>query len=120
VNSRQKNALGLTSEVKWQKVDHSLLDRYKDVMASFFKEISKGRVVARIMFTQNIHQATGLTSEQHADEYFILYYQFLKHAFGLELMPEHSMAPRLRVYLDEMGETREDSDDPPGWTLPLR
>ena len=35
------------------------------------------------MFTQNQYRPSFLTSDHIDNEYFILYYQFIKHAFGL-------------------------------------
>ncbi|MCM2275061.1 MAG: DUF3800 domain-containing protein [Candidatus Didemnitutus sp.] len=100
-------SLGLTSEVKWTKVDANLVERYESMMDAFFAHMQAGRVHMRVMFTQNIHEPVGLSKEQLAEQYFILYYQFLKHAFGLTDMPAHPTSPRLRIYLDEMGETKE-------------
>ena len=42
---------------------------------------------ACIMFRQNAHVPVGLTQEQPAGGYFRLYYQFIKHAFGLSHRP---------------------------------
>ncbi len=107
VLGKRKVDLGLTSEVKWEKTDLKIVDRYERMVEAFFNEIALGRLFVRIMFTQNARVATGLTTEHHDESYFILYYQFLKHAFGLRHIPPHTPFPRLRVYLDEMGETRE-------------
>ena len=49
----------------------------------------------------------GLTPQQHAESYYLLYYQFLKHGFGLAQLPKHISPPRVRIYLDEIGDTRE-------------
>jgi hypothetical protein len=59
------------------------------------------------MFTHNTHAPVGLTPEQQAESYYLLYYQFLKHGFGLAQLPRHATPPRFRVYLDEIGDTRE-------------
>ena len=110
VNARlqaKKQALGLISEVKWGKTDATVVGRYEELMEVFFNEVAAGRVIGRIMFTQNARVAKGLTEQHMADEYYILYYQFLKHGFGLRHMPEHAQPPKLRVYLDEIGDTKE-------------
>jgi hypothetical protein len=99
--------LGLNGEIKWQKVDASNTERYGKMMDDFFTEIANGRLFVRIMFTKNVFIPVGLSREQQTEEYFILYYQFLKHAFGLAQMPDHGYAPRVRIYLDEMGDTKE-------------
>ena len=61
----------------------------------------------RVMFTQNARVPVGLSPEQSADSYYLLYYQFLKHGFGLAHIPAHPSPPRIRIYLDEIGDTRE-------------
>jgi hypothetical protein len=103
----QKHRLGLTSEIKWEKVGPGLVDRYAHFIRAFFDEMAAGRVFARVMFTQNLHVPIGLTPEQHAESYYLLYYQFLKHGFGLASLPPHEAPPRIRIYLDEIGDTRE-------------
>jgi hypothetical protein len=103
----KRKALGLTSEVKWEKTDLKIVDRYEKMLRTFFTEVAAGRVVVRIMFTQNVHVPVGLTPAQQAESYYILYYQFLKHAFGLRYLPQHAYPPRLRIYFDEMADTRE-------------
>jgi len=103
----RKQALGLTSEVKWEKTDPTNVERYQQMMQAFFHEIATRSLAVRIMFTQNVHVPSGLTEAHLQDTYYILYYQFLKHAFGLRFLPPHAHPPRLRIYLDEMGDTRE-------------
>jgi hypothetical protein len=39
---------------------------------------------ARIMFTQNMRAPRNLEKRHYDDQYFLLYYQFIKHAFGLK------------------------------------
>jgi hypothetical protein len=110
VNARltaKKAALGLNSEVKWCKTDTMSVDRYKELIELFFDEIEAGRVIVRIMFTQNARAARGLTQQHYEAEYYILYYHFIKHVFGFRHMPPHARSPRLRVYLDEIGDTKE-------------
>ena len=102
-----KQKLGLTSEVKWEKADLKMVERYEKMTEAFFDEVAAGRLFVRIMFTQNARVAQGLTPEHYDESYYILYYQFLKHAFGLRHMAAHTPPPRLRIYLDEMGDTRE-------------
>lgn len=93
--------------MKWGKTDSQNVERYEVLVSHFFDQIAAGRVVMRIMFTQNALIPKGLTPEHHEEKYYILYYQFLKHGFGLRHMPPHDKPPRLRVYLDEIGDTKE-------------
>jgi hypothetical protein len=99
--------LGLTSEIKWVKVGPGIVERYEQFIALFFKQILARRAFMRVMFTHNVRVPTGLTPEQASNSYYQLYYQFLKHGFGLAHLPTHAEPPRLRIYLDEIGDTRE-------------
>ncbi|HOW67751.1 MAG TPA: DUF3800 domain-containing protein [Candidatus Paceibacterota bacterium] len=104
---KKKEDLKLVSEVKWEKTDRTVESRYEAMVTAFFDEIDDGRLVVRIMFTQNACVPLGLSREQEVHEYYLLYYQFLKHGFGLRQMPNHATPPKLRIYLDEIGDTRE-------------
>lgn len=98
---------GLSGELKWGKVDQRSTSLYERVIAAFFDEMEAGNLVMRVMFTKNAFVPRGLTREQHTEEYYILYYEFIKHCFGLRYMPAHSTQPRFRIYLDELGDTEE-------------
>lgn len=102
-----KQKLGLTSELKWSKVDAGVVDRYERFVSIFFDEIEATHAFMRVMFTHNRMAPIGLSAEQHAVSYYLLYYQFLKHGFGIANLPIHSHPPRFRIYLDEIGDTRE-------------
>jgi uncharacterized protein DUF3800 len=102
------NRLGLTAEIKWQKVSSGYLDRYVALMSEFFRLVAEGRVKLRIMFTQKAYVPKSLTSEQRENEFFLLYYQFIKHAFGLaHCNAAGEETVRLRIYLDQLPDTRE-------------
>ncbi len=103
----QRQRLGLNSEIKWEKVGPGVVERYEHFIAAFFDQIQARRVFLRVMFTHNVRVPVGLTREQLGDSYYLLYYQFLKHGFGLAYLPSHAHPPRLRIYLDEIGDTRE-------------
>lgn len=90
----RKQALGLTSEVKWEKTDATNVERYEKMMRAFFEAVQAHSLAVRVMFTQNVHVPRGLTEAHVADAYYILYYQFLKHAFGLRYLPPHAHAAR--------------------------
>jgi hypothetical protein len=80
----KKQALGLLHEVKWQNVDPTNVDRYIEFIRYYFTYVASSRLKVRIMFTQNMRVATGLLQRHHDLQYFLLYYQFIKHAFGLK------------------------------------
>lgn len=78
-----KVELGLLHEVKWQYVDQSCVDRYIEFIRKYFTYVAASRLKIRVMFTQNLRVPTNLMQRHHDDQYFLLYYQFIKHAFGL-------------------------------------
>jgi hypothetical protein len=61
----------------------------------------------RIMFRQNAHRPRHLEPDQLGMQYFLLYYQFVKHAFGIEQITPTPMGTRIRFYFDEFPETGE-------------
>jgi hypothetical protein len=102
-----KVAQNLLGEVKWVKVTDNYLAKYIALMNLFFDEVAAGRLKVRIMFRQNARKPRGLTPLQVEQAYFILYYQFIKHAFGFAAMPPHAGPVRLRVYFDQFPDTKE-------------
>jgi hypothetical protein len=102
-----KTQLNLYGEIKWNKVTELYLQKYIKVIEAFFEEVIQGNIKIRIMFHQNAHIPMGLSFEQADDEYFLLYYQFLKHAFGLSSVPYNPAGTRIRIYLDKLPDTAE-------------
>jgi hypothetical protein len=80
----KKAELGLNHELKWQNVDASCVDRYIEFIKTYFTYIASSRLKVRIMFTQNMRVPTRLEKRHYEEQYFLLYYQFIKHAFGLK------------------------------------
>jgi hypothetical protein len=78
-----------------------------DAMDVFFKLIASNKVKVRIMFTQNAYVAKHLTDKHKVEEYFILYYQFIKHAFGLVFSNTTEKDVYLRMYFDYLPDTLE-------------
>ena len=111
-----KADLNLYQEVKWEKVTEKYLAKYEELMRIFFDEISRNNVRVRIMFRQNAHLPRGLSREQVEWEYYLLYYQFVKHGFGLEHSSENI---RLRLYFDTFPDTAEKSEQFKGFLLGL-
>lgn len=79
----KKEELNLTSEIKWTKVTANYLDKYQEFTKYFFSFVASGRIKIRIMFTQNMYRPK-LDEAQQELGYFLLYYQLIKHAFGLK------------------------------------
>jgi hypothetical protein len=59
------------------------------------------------MFTQNAFEAQGLSPEQRDLEYFLLYYQFIKHGFGLAYADNGGDDFYMRLYFDRFPDTAE-------------
>lgn len=102
-----KESQNLYNEIKWSKVTAQYLDKYQAVMDAFFDYVAQNRVKIRIMFTQNRNVPQGLTRRQQQNKYHLLYYQFIKHAFGLIYIRPTGQPIRLRIYLDKMPDTKE-------------
>jgi hypothetical protein len=103
-----KFELGLTHEVKWQNVDPTTLERYTEFVQRYFSFVATSRLKVRIMFTQNMRVPKNLAQRHRDDQYFLLYYQFIKHAFGLRYCdhgPEQSVC--VSVLPDKIPDTKE-------------
>lgn len=102
-----KRSLNLLGEIKWSKVTERYLPKYEEVVRVFFEEVVSRNLKVRIMFSHNAHQPQGLTEEDLEHGYFKLYYQFIKHAFGLAYLPPRDERTRLRLYFDQFPDTGE-------------
>jgi len=105
--NKKKNALNLYQEVKWQKVTEPYLDKYCSLMDEFFDLVKADKIKVRIMFTQKHLQPKNLQSYHREHEYFILYYQFIKHAFGLRYSNVSNNPINVRIYFDKLPDTYE-------------
>jgi hypothetical protein len=103
----KKTGLNLYQEIKWQKVTATYLDKYCALMDAFFDLVKGDKVKVRIMFTQNRYQARDLEAYHREHEYFLLYYQFIKHAFGLRYSNRTGDPVNVRVHFDRLPDTRE-------------
>lgn len=99
-----KEELNLHKEVKWTKVTGNYLEKYKSLIDEYFAFVKSGKLKIRIMFRQSAYEAINLTQEQKDNGFFLLYYQFIKHAFGFVHMPDEEIKePRyLRIFFDEL------------------
>lgn len=101
-----KSSLNLDGEMKWTKVPSNevYFEKYKKVIDCFFHFVKQDLVKIRIMFTQNKNVPQNLTKEQSENEFLLLYYQFLKHAFGLKLCDEKKPGDKIRLkfYFDDL------------------
>lgn len=93
----------INAEMKWTKVTEAYLDKYIGFIHLFFSFVASRKVKVRIMFRKMNNQ---YSSPSGADKYFKLYYQFIKHAFGLTRT--QNISPfSLRIYLDQLPQKRE-------------
>lgn len=105
--SHKKEELNLGKEVKWNKITYAYKEKYKELIDFYFDYVKEDIIKIRIMFTDNRFVPNNLTQEHIDEKYFILYYQFLKHAFGLTWSPDTRGGVDLRIHLDKMPDTRE-------------
>lgn len=104
----KKAELNLTGEIKWTKVSEQYLSKYQEIIGTFLDFVAEGKIKVRIMFRQN-KDVPKNHHERHSndDKYFKLYYQFIKHAFGLKYIPAEYGDVYVRVYLDQLPDTKE-------------
>lgn len=105
----RKKDLNLFGEVKFQKITKNYIDKYKALLDTFFALVADDKVKVRIMFTQNYYVANNLDTYQREQEYFLLYYQFIKHAFGLQYSNSGDNKIAVTLLLDQLPDTREKS-----------
>lgn len=104
----RKVELGLLHEVKWQYVDQSNVGRYIEFIETYFEYIATSRLKVRIMFTQNMRVPRNLLQRHHDDQYFLLYYQFIKHAFGFKYADHNPyQAVFVSIMPDKIPDTKE-------------
>ena len=104
---QKKDELNLLGEVKWQKVTHNYLEKYIALIELFFDFVKEDKVKIRIMFTHNANLAKRLTKEQRENEYFLLYYQFFKHAFGFRYSNKSGKRVSIYPFFDQLPDTKE-------------
>lgn len=102
-----KQEQNLYGEVKWEKATQRYLQKYEILMKHFFQEIASKNIKVRIMFQQNAYKPKKLSNEQIEMQYFLLYYQFIKHGFGLEFMESTDVGTKIRLYFDQFPDTQE-------------
>ena len=116
----EKQRLNLFGEIKWSKVSQPYVMKYEELMRAFFSEVAAGHLRVRIMFRQNAHSPAKLSLDQIEGTYFRLYYQFIKHAFGLFFHPRADHPVHLKLFFDEFPETREACTQFKGFILGLK
>lgn len=103
LNAR-KAELNLFQEIKWTKVTSNYLEKYKEIISTFFQFISDDKIKLRIMFRQNAQVPVNISKEQRDNGFHLLYYQFIKHAFGLAFSGTEERY--LRLYFDKLPDSK--------------
>ncbi len=98
----KKEELNLFGEVKWVKVTDNYLEKYKQLISLFFEYLRCRKIKMRVMFRQNCFKAVDLSKNQIDNQFFLLYYQFIKHAFGLRSAEHHPKRTSLRINFDKL------------------
>lgn len=102
----KKQELNMYKEIKWSKVTEAYLQKYVEIIDLFFDYIKNGDIKIRIMFKPVCYVATDLSDNQIDNEYYLLYYQFVKWAFGFEncnLNKDKNIS--VRFYFDKLPNT---------------
>ncbi|WP_426344242.1 DUF3800 domain-containing protein [Pseudoduganella sp. R-32] len=115
----KKLELNLGAEVKWQKISSAYAVKYMEFLDEVFALMAQGALKMRVMFTQNYYRPKNLTAEQRDNEFFLLYYQFVKHAFGLAHAGVEGGETALRMYFDQLPDTKEKCEAFKGYVLGL-
>ena len=107
-----KEQNNLFQEIKWTKVTENYLDKYKAVLDVFFRYLKEGKLKMRVMFRQNAKIPRNLTQAQIKNKYHLLYYQFVKYAFGFQFCnPDHDQDVYLHLYFDKIPDTASQNEE---------
>ena len=101
---------GIRDEIKWQKVNEYHYEKYIGLVDLLFDLAKEGKLKIRIFFRHNQYCPTRLTSEERKSDYPMLYYQFIKYAFGLPYAGIGEL-DALTLYLDEIPLRQAERDD---------
>jgi hypothetical protein len=78
------------------------------MMDAFFDFVKAKEIKVRIMFLQNMYSAKDLEDYHVNNQYFILYYHFVKHAFGLQhCNPKRDADTFIQLLFDQLPENAE-------------
>lgn len=100
--------LSIQGEAKWTKIGAGHVERYSALMDTFFAHVAEREIKVRIMFMQNIYKPQDLEEYHIENQYFLLYYQFIKHAFGFQYCnPATNADTHIVLLLDELPDNQE-------------
>lgn len=102
-----KAEIGFLKEMKWQRVTEQWLEGYQRMIVAFFDVIRAGDLRMRVMFRASDSERNQAGGVGRDGSYFKLYYQFIKHGFGLAHVPNRPEGTRLRLFFDQFPHTKE-------------
>lgn len=108
---KKKTELHLDHEVKWTRVTENYLSKYIELIDLFFDFVQAGKIKVRIMFRSVTDAPTPVKSTSVDDKYFKLYYQFLKHSFGLMSIPTECTPTNVIIFLDVLPDKHGKRDE---------
>lgn len=77
------------------------------MIVAFFDVIRAGDLRMRVMFRASDSGRDQASGGGRDESYFKLYYQFIKHGFGLAHVPNRPEGTRLRLFFDQFPHTKE-------------
>ena len=102
--------VGIVDEIKWQKVNRYHYEKYVRLVDELFNLAKEDKLKIRIFFRHNQYAPLRLSPEERKADYPMLYYQFIKYAFGLPYA-EKGELDSLTLYLDEIPLRQNDRDE---------
>lgn len=109
--NKKKEELNLFQEIKWTKVTAQYLDKYIEFINFYFNFIKSEKIKIRIMFRNNKYKAQHLSKYQELNGFYLLYYQFIKHAFGLSYCNDNKEEDIfLKTYFDKLPNTTKQNE----------
>ncbi len=102
---------GINGEVKWSKISEQNIDCYIDLVNCFMAHVNQGRVKYRQTFLDRSYKWLPRHGEIPLTELevqFRIYYQFLKHSFGLRYLPNPTGSlVKILIHLDDHSSNSE-------------
>lgn len=102
--------VGINDEIKWQKVNEYHYEKYLRVVDELFDLAKEDKLKIRIFFRHNQFTASRLTAEEKKADYQMLYYQFIKFAFGLPYADEGEL-DSMTLFLDAIPLRQDERDE---------
>ena len=107
---RVVDEVGIIDEIKWQKVNEFHYLKYLRLVDELFDLAKEDKIKIRIFFRHNQYTPERLTAGERKADYQMLYYQFIKYAFGLPFAKDGDL-DSLTLYLDEIPLRQSEKDE---------